>query len=140
DAAHGAADDLLPLAAVRRRVHYFRRSAEQSEPVGLDHRVDDERAAGLALAPATMAAVHEDRPAGHPVADGAAGAVTFERIARILRHCGQARNPRSAAPNTERLGNTAARSLDVAPNHRASVAPYCSTDVVGIQRPSFSES
>ena len=44
-------------------------------------------------------------------------------------------NPRAAAANFERLGNICATSAGLAPNHFASVAPYWSIAVVGIQRP-----
>ena len=43
--------------------------------------------------------------------------------------------PRFGVENLSISGNTAARSALDKPYHNASVAAYCSTDVVGIQRP-----
>jgi hypothetical protein len=48
------------------------------QSVGLDHRVQRECAAGLALAPAAVAAVHDQRRAGQSVTDGTAGTGAFE--------------------------------------------------------------
>src|SRR5436305_3838381 len=45
-------------------------------------------------------------------------------------------NPKSGVPNRPRFGSTTGRSLCATPNHRARVAAYSSTEVVGIQRPS----
>ena len=45
-----------------------RAAAELRDAVGFDHRVQRERRAGLALAPATMAAVNEQRRAFHAIA------------------------------------------------------------------------
>jgi len=73
DMARRAAGDQLSLAAVRRGVDQLRRVAQRFHPVGLNHRVDHKGRAGLALAPAAMAAIGEQRLAMHPVADAAAG-------------------------------------------------------------------
>ena len=51
-----------------------------------------------------------------------------------------ARKPRSGWENLDKFGKTAPSWLDGTPNQRASVAPYWSTAIVGIQRPSFSAS
>ena len=66
-----------------------------------------------------------------------AGRVTACGSAHASQH---AMKPTSLAPKAARLGNTVARSDAGAPNQRASVAPYWSTAVVGIQRPRFSAS
>src|SRR3546814_4563928 len=70
--AAGAAHDLLSLAAAGRRVDGVRLAAKQFDTGGLDHRVDRERAAGLALAPAAVPALHEQWHRGEAVAHGAA--------------------------------------------------------------------
>src|SRR5450432_1439933 len=49
-------------------------------------------------------------------------------------------NPRLVFGNAPMFGNTYGRSDSAMPNQRASVAPYCSSDVVGIQRPSLPRS
>jgi hypothetical protein len=61
-------------------VHDFGLAFDHQHAVGLDHRVEREGRAGLALAPAAMAAMHEQGRAGHPVADSAAGAAAFEQV------------------------------------------------------------
>src|SRR6185437_9437915 len=78
DAAMRAARDVLSLAAVGRRHYLFRRAVRQLHGFGFDQRVQHERAAGFALAPAAMTAVHEQRRANEPVADDAAIAAAFE--------------------------------------------------------------
>src|SRR3546814_18529715 len=85
--AAGAAHDLLSLAAAGRRVDGVRLAAEQFDTGGLDHRVERERAAGLALAPAAVAAMHEQRHRGEAVAHGAAGVPAFVRSV-VIRHRG----------------------------------------------------
>jgi hypothetical protein len=45
------------------------------------------------------------------------------------------RNPSGPAGKLAMFGKTAGRSSAETPNQRASVEPYCSTEVVGIQRP-----
>jgi hypothetical protein len=52
----------------------------------------------------------------------------------------QPRNPSFAAEKFARFGNTPASALSGIPNQEASVAPYWSTAVVGIQRPRVSAS
>src|SRR5687767_1754008 len=47
----------------------------------------------------------------------------------------QGRNPRFVLVKFPRFGNTAVMSASPSPNQRARVAAYCSTEVVGIQRP-----
>src|SRR3546814_11187750 len=71
--AAGAAHDLLSLAAAGRRVDGVRLAAKQFDTGGLDHSVESERAAGLALDPAAAAAMHEQRHRGEAVANGWAG-------------------------------------------------------------------
>ncbi len=44
-------------------------------------------------------------------------------------------NPRSVLANRPKFGSTSTMSLCATPNHRANVAEYSSTEVVGIQRP-----
>ena len=48
------------------------------DAVRLDQRVQDEGAAGLPLAVQAVAAMHEHRRGGEPVADRAAGAAAFQ--------------------------------------------------------------
>ena len=49
-------------------------------------------------------------------------------------------NPRSDVVKRPMFGNTIGRSAAATPYHDASVAAYCSTDAVGIQRPRLSVS
>src|SRR3546814_15934788 len=77
--AAGAAHDLLSLAAAGRRVDGVRLAAKQFDTGGLDHRVERERAAGLPLGPAAVAAMHHTRQRGEAVAHGA------ERSPRTVR-------------------------------------------------------
>jgi len=86
NAAGGAARDLLAATAVGRRQHDVRFAAHELDAVGLDHRVQRERRARLALAPAAMTAMHEQRPGRHPVAHAAAIASAFQRISAV-GHC-----------------------------------------------------
>jgi hypothetical protein len=58
----------------RRRQHRFGIARQQFGPGGLDQRIERERAAGLALASAAVAAVHEQRRREQPEAHLAAGA------------------------------------------------------------------
>ncbi|CAM5250964.1 hypothetical protein RLIN73S_05092 [Rhodanobacter lindaniclasticus] len=76
----------LSLAAVRGGVGHVRPALQELEAIGLDHGIQRERTAGLALAPGAMAAVHEQRGAGHAIADRGAGAGTFE--ASVVGHGG----------------------------------------------------
>src|ERR1039457_2030595 len=50
------------------------------------------------------------------------------------------RNPRLSVPNWPMYGKTVGRSFAATPYHCARIAPYWSTDVVGIHRPSFEAS
>lgn len=50
------------------------------------------------------------------------------------------RKPRFDVAKRPMFGKTDGSARESRPNHWASVAPYWSTDVVGIQRPSFEES
>src|SRR5262245_13757207 len=79
DAAVRAARDLLAVAAVGRRVDQLGRIAEHADAIHLDHRVERERRTGLALAPAAVAAMDEQRPRLHAVAHALAIAAAFER-------------------------------------------------------------
>ena len=56
----------------------FRRIRQKPDTVRFNHCVDDERAAGFALAPAAMAAVHEQGRAQHAIAHGPAVAAAGE--------------------------------------------------------------
>ena len=49
------------------------------------------------------------------------------------------RKPRSAGAKRPRFGKIDGSAVGSTPNHFASVAPYWSTEVVGIQRPSFAD-
>jgi hypothetical protein len=54
-----------------------RLARQQFDAVGLDHGVERKRSAGLALAPAAVAAMHEERPRRHAIAHLATGAAAF---------------------------------------------------------------
>src|SRR5690349_19701220 len=77
DLAARAAHDALALAAVTRSGHPLRLSAKRHETGGLDQGIEHEGTAGLALAPATVTTVHDERSARQPVADGTAGAAAL---------------------------------------------------------------
>src|SRR3546814_3703283 len=79
DPASRTARDLLPLAAVRWRIYDRRRGAQQRHAIRLDHRIQRERRTGLTLAPAAMAAMHEQRFRFEPVAHEAAITAAFDR-------------------------------------------------------------
>ncbi len=53
---------------------------QQGDAVGLDERVEDKGAAGLALAIAAVAAMDEHRRRSEPVTQRSAGAAAFERV------------------------------------------------------------
>src|SRR5262249_61763546 len=59
----------------------------------------------------------------------------FVLFVPFLGHLLKARNPRFGVAKRSINGNTAKRSAGDKPYQVASVAAYCSTDVVGIQRP-----
>src|SRR6185312_1708245 len=86
DAAVRAAGDLLASAAVGRRRHPFGFAGQQEHPFRLDHRVERERAAGFALAPAAMAAVHEQRRGGQAIAHRATVAAAVENMDGCIVH------------------------------------------------------
>jgi hypothetical protein len=67
-------------------VHGFHPALQDLKAIRFDHGVDDERRAGFALAPATVAAVHEHRFAGHAVTHGTAGAGAFELEFLVIGH------------------------------------------------------
>ena len=75
-------------------------AGERRHPVGLDQRVQREGRPGLALAPAAVAAVDEQRRAVHPVADAAAVAAAVEAVVH-------AAPPLPAAAVSTKLGNLA---------------------------------
>src|SRR6267143_4918338 len=75
--ADRAAGDLLALAAVARRHHELGASLKQHHPIGLNDSVERKGGAALALAPAAMTAMHDERRAGERKANGAAGASAF---------------------------------------------------------------
>ena len=112
DAAGRAARDALALAAVGRRVDEVGRPAQQLHAVGLDQRVERERRARLALAPAAVAAVHVHGPRMQPVAHGTAAATPIEglvahgeelRIGSMRRFSlNGPRTPQPAAPHCRR--------------------------------------
>jgi len=77
--AFWAARDLLPLAAVGRRIDDFRVGTQIHHVICLDHGIQCERCAALSLAPTTMAAVYEQRRLDHTIADDAAIAAAVER-------------------------------------------------------------
>src|SRR3546814_20539511 len=66
DAADRTARDFLSLAAFRRGRNIIGRPYDL-QPVAFDHRVDNKGAAGLELAPTTMAAENDHRRFGNPV-------------------------------------------------------------------------
>ena len=78
DAAAGAAGDLLPLAAVGRGVDDFDLALQQLQPVSLYEGIQGEGRTGLALAPAAVAAMHEQGRGRHAIAHGVAGAAAVE--------------------------------------------------------------
>src|SRR3546814_7231113 len=82
-AATRAAGDFLALAAGARRHHHFWRALQNRHPVRLDEGVQHEGGAGFPLAPAAVAAVHDERRRRHAVADFAAVAAAFDGIARL---------------------------------------------------------
>ena len=120
---------LLTLRAPRQR-----KRARRSRPTSrhyLASLVWGRRAAPASSYPPSITTT-EARPAGAPHIE--------EPVARAPRAPGQRRKPMSVLENCARLGNTVASDPPSTPNHRASVAPYSSTAVVGIHRPSFEES
>src|SRR4029079_15441174 len=64
-------------AVVARHVDRLRVAGEELDPVGLDQQVDDEGAAGLALAVQAVAAVDEERIRAEVVADRPARTPAF---------------------------------------------------------------
>src|SRR5262245_9813941 len=78
DVALRAARDLLALSAVGRRQHDLWGSGQELDPVCFDHRIDDERRAGLPLAPPAMTAVYEQGFACHPIANVATRAMSCQ--------------------------------------------------------------
>ncbi len=64
----------------------FHPALQDLEAIRFDQRVDDERGTGFALAPATVAAVHEHWFAGHAVMHGTAGADAFELEFLVFGH------------------------------------------------------
>ena len=100
DMAHRAAADLLALAAVGRRIDDFHFALQQHHPGGFDHGVERKRRPGLPLAPAAMAAVHEQRLAGHAVAHRAAGAAAVEILILFADHRWLPSVPESIYQNT----------------------------------------
>src|SRR3546814_15136548 len=89
DPASRTARDLLPLAAVRWRIDDLRRGAQQRHAIRLDHRIQRERRTGLTLAPAAMAAMHEQRFRFEPVAHEAAITAAFDRERSEERRVGK---------------------------------------------------
>src|SRR5215471_11981027 len=79
-----AAMDVVRTAALRRNADGLRIAGEHRDPVGLDHGVQHEGAAGLALAIATMAAMHEHGRGAEPIPYRTAGAPAFQSITHII--------------------------------------------------------
>src|SRR5438477_579011 len=79
EAAFWAARDLLTLAAVGRCIDELGLACDERQTIRLDHRIQGERGAGLALAPAAVAAVHEERLRLHAIPHPLAVAAAFER-------------------------------------------------------------
>jgi hypothetical protein len=77
NATPGAARNLLPLAAVDGVSMTSDLSGEKLNAISLDERVQGERSACLALAPAAVATVNEQRPRRQAIAYEATGAATF---------------------------------------------------------------
>src|SRR5690348_4414563 len=77
-----ATRDGLALATIRGCRHHFGFAVQYLHAFGFDQRVQHERAAGFTLAPAAMAAVHEQRRAGEAVADETAVAPALEAFGR----------------------------------------------------------
>jgi len=73
-----AAEDPLALAAVGRRIHKLGLSRQENHPVCLDHCVQRKRGTRFSLAPAAVAAMHEQRLVRHSVADRPASAAAFK--------------------------------------------------------------
>src|SRR5262245_8448491 len=74
DFAIRTARDALAFAAGGWRVDDLRFGVEVLDPIRLIHRIECVRGAGLALAPRTMAGVHDQRPAVKAITDMSAGA------------------------------------------------------------------
>src|SRR5689334_16190830 len=98
--ADGAAEDRLDAAVVAGNVHGPRVAGDELDPVGLDQQVDDERAAGLALAVQAVAAVGEEGIRRQPVADGAARAPAFANAHGLAP--ASIRRPSAASSSTSR--------------------------------------
>jgi hypothetical protein len=81
--AHRAAADPLPLATERRCVDDVRGAGQELDPLGFDQGVEHESGAGLALAPAAVAAVYEQRPAGQAVANVSTSAVAIHHASPL---------------------------------------------------------
>src|SRR5262249_34949922 len=86
DAAPGASRDQLALAAFAGRVDQLDLAAQILHAIGFGHRVERERRTRLALAPAAVAAIDEERAALHAVADVLAVAAAFERFGGGAAH------------------------------------------------------
>src|SRR4029077_9088354 len=78
--AGGAPIDLVWAAAVSRHCDRFGIAGQEGYSVGLDKRVEHERASGLPLAIAAMTAMYEHRPRDEPVAHRRTSASAFQII------------------------------------------------------------
>ena len=87
--AAGAAGDPLPFAAGRGCEDYFRITAKERNPTRLDHGIQGKRRAALALTPAAVAAMDEQRRGFHLVADLAAVTTAGERVNYLGRSQGR---------------------------------------------------
>src|SRR5439155_15278256 len=84
DLADGAARDALAPAAGGRCVDDLGLGAEVFDPVKLVERIKRVHAAGLALAPAAMAGMHDHRPVVQPIANIPAGTSTFHGLYSLI--------------------------------------------------------
>ncbi len=99
DLADRAAVDVVRAAALGGHRDRHRLAGEDLDAIRLDQRVDREGAAGVPLAVGAVAAVHEHRVRGQPVADRAAVAGAFEGPC-VHRFSGPRRRGRSRAPRS----------------------------------------
>jgi hypothetical protein len=78
------ASEHLTVSALRWRIDQLGLPTEHNDSIGLDHRVERERRTALALTPAAMTAVHEQRRSLHAIANAPAVAAAFEREPDML--------------------------------------------------------
>src|SRR6266536_2133452 len=88
DAAARAASYRLACTARRRGLDQLRLGGRVGNAIGLDYRIQRKGRAGLALAPAAMATMHEKRSGLHPIADATAIAAAFDGEGYVGSHDG----------------------------------------------------